>query len=320
MSTNIAVYELADSGIGNVSYDFETGENRECTRRFLIGQCDGFNQAVELIEPYAPQYVLAGYGPFWTRRKLDVKPVGNRYYEVSATWSTLLPRWEASDEGGGGGGGEEPLAGGIAWDTTGHTTHITQAYSTSSYPDGGAPDVSDAINVSGDSVQGLDVVRPSLRYSETWIVPAAMAVSGPFISAVYTLTGTVNNAPFRFCDAGEVLFMGARAQWQGGDPFVAVTFDFECRPNRLGEYVKGIAPFPIKGWQYLWVMYEDDVSVGRMVKMPVAAYVQDVYEEKDWTPLLIPGLQPAKPKRARRPTPPKPVAQPAGPLTLDDIG
>jgi hypothetical protein len=318
MSTNIAVYELADSGTGSVSYDFEAGENRECTRRFLIGQCDGFNQAVELIEPYAPQYILAGYGPFWTRRKLDIKPVGNRYYDVSATWSTLLPRFEASDDGGGGGGGEEPLAGGIAWDTTGHTTHITQAFGTTAYPAGG-PDIYDAINMSGDSVNGLDVVRPSLRYSETWIVPAAMAVGGQFISSVYSLTGTVNNAPFRFFDAGEVLFMGARAQWQGGDPFVAVTFDFECRPNRTAEYVKGIAQFPIKGWQYMWVMYEPKNESDRLVQMPIYAYVQDVYQEKDWTPLMIPGLQPAKPKRARSPKPPKPVA-PAGPLNLDQIG
>lgn len=301
--SQVNVYELADSGTGSVSYDFESGENREITRRFLIGQCDGFNNAVDQIEPYAPRYIIGGYGPFWTRRKLDVKPVGNRYYEVSSTYSTLLPTFDSGDGGGGGGGGgggQEPLAGGIAWDTTGHTTHITQAYNTIATPAGG-PEIFDAISISGDSVQGTDVVRPSLRYSETWVVPAALAVSGPFITAVYTLTGTVNQQPFRFFAAGEVLFMGARAQWQGGEPFVAVTFDFECRPNNPNEYVNGITGVARKGWQYLWIMYESKEDTDRLVQMPKYCYVQDVYEEKDWTPLLIPGITPAKPKVPRNP-------------------
>jgi hypothetical protein len=295
---SVVVYEVTDSGSGSVSYDFESGENRELTRRFIIGQCNGFNDAVDDIAPYAPRYITGGYGPFWTRRKLDVKPVGNRYYEVAATYSTLLPTFERS-EGGGGGGGSDPLPGGIAWDTTGHTTHITQAYHTDTYPAGAGPNIFDAINLSGDSVQGIDVVRPSLRYSETWVIPADMAVSGSFVSAVYKLTGTVNQTTFRFFDPGEALFMGARAQWQGGEPFVAVTFDFECRPNNPVEYVNGITGVSRDGWQYLWIIYESKEDTDRLVQMPKYCYVQDVYEKKDWTPLRIPGITPATPKTPR---------------------
>jgi hypothetical protein len=297
---SVVVYELTDSGTGSVSYDFESGENREVTRRFLIGQCDGFNGAVDQIQSYAPRYIAGGYGPFWTRRKLDVKPVGNRYYEVAATYSTLLPTFDGGDGGGGGGGGggQQPLAGGIAWDTTGHTTHITQAYNTVATPATG-PEIFDAINISGDSVQGIDVVRPSLRYSETWVLPAALAVSGPFVTAVYQLTGTVNDQKFRFFEAGEVLFMGARAQWQGGEPFVAVTFDFECRPNKADEYINGITGVSRDGWQYLWIMYESKEETDRLVQMPKYCYVQDVYEKKNWAPLLIAGIAPAKPKTPR---------------------
>ena len=299
----IQVFELTDSGSGSVSNDWESGETRECTRRFVIGQVDGFNGAVTGIDQYAPRYLAGGYGPFWTRRKLDVKPIGNRYYEISATYSTLLPTFnDDGGGGGGGGGGTEPLAGGIAWDTTGHTEHITQAFGTTVRPQGqDTPEVSDAINVSGDGVQGLDVVRPALRYSETWIVPAAMALSGEFVTAVYTLTGTVNAQAFRYFDPGEALFMGARTQWQGGDPFVAVTFDFECRPNNENYYVNGITGVSKEGWQYLWIMYEQEVDGSRLVKMPKYAFVQDVYEKKNWSGLMIPGIQPAPPKQPRNP-------------------
>jgi hypothetical protein len=296
---SVQVFELIDSGTGSVSQDWESGEVRECTRRFVIGQADGFNGAVDGIQDYAPRYLAGGYGPFWTRRKLDVKPIGNKYYEISATYSTLLPTLDYSDGGGGGGGGgsSDPLAGSIAWDTTGHTEHITQAYKTTVTPGGGnSPQIYDAINVSGDGVQGLDVVRPSLRYSETWIAPASLALTGDFVSAVYQLTGTVNKTKFRYFEPGEALFVGARAQWQGGDPFVAVTFDFECRPNNDLVYVNGITGVKKKGWEYMWIMYEPEESADRLVRMPKFAFVQEVYEEKDWSSLLIPGITPAKAK------------------------
>lgn len=301
---SVDVYELKDSGTGTVSYDFEAGEVRECTRRFLIGQCQGgFNEAVLQIEPYAPRYVSGGYGPFWTRRKLDVRPAGNLYYEISATYSTLLPVFDVSQGSGGGGGGNQPLAGGIAWDTTGGSAHITQAYSTTSHP-AGAPDVNDAINISGDSVQGVTVTKPSLRYSETWIVPAALAISGPFVNAVYTLTGTVNQSVFRIFQPGEALFMGARAQWQGGEPFVAVTFDFECRANNPAEYVRGTGgTFMREGWQHLWVMYDDKIEQDRLVKLPKYAFIQDVYQKKDWAGLLISGISPAGAKTGKNAKP-----------------
>lgn len=315
-----AVYELLDSGSGSVSNDWESGETREVTRRFLVGRCDGFNGAVTAISAYAPRYMSAGYGPFWMRRNLDVKPVGNLYYEVSATYSTVLPTvdnpsagagggdggdggGDGGDGGGGGAGGgstNKPLPGGIAWDTTGGTAHITQAYSTSSYGTN-PPDIYDAINISGDSVNGIDVVRPSLRYSETWIVPSALATNGAFVSGVYQLTGTVNLTKFRIFEPGEALFMGARCQWQGGEPFVPITFDFECRPNDDDHYVNGITGVSKEGWQHLWIMYETQADTDTLVKMPKYAFVQTVYEKKDWSPLLIPGISPAQPKTPRPP-------------------
>jgi len=43
------------------------------------------------------------------------------------------------------------------------------------------------------------------------------------------------------------------------------------------------------GWQYLWVLYEDeeDADAKRMVKRPAAVYVEQVYREGDFGELGI---------------------------------
>jgi hypothetical protein len=46
----------------------------------------------------------------------------------------------------------------------------------------------------------------------------------------------------------------------------------------------------------MWIMYEPEESADRLVRMPKFAFVQEVYEEKDWSSLLIPGITPAKAK------------------------
>lgn len=283
----IVAYELLDSMSGSITNSMEEGETREVNRRFLIGQCAGFNDAVSNIEGYAPQYVESdGAGIYWRRSKLNVQAVGNKYFDCTATYNTLLIK-------GGGDTNEDPqnsgnyVPGSMAWDTTGHTEHITQAKGTVSYGSD-PPDFEGAINVSGDSVNGIDVVVPNLRYSETWIMPVPVAMSAAYVEAVYTRTGTVNQNQFRAFKPGESLFIGARAQWQGDQPYVAVTFDFECRPNVENFVVSnGLDAFPKEGWQYVWILYETATSSGRLIRRPLNAYKQTLYEKKDWSPLQI---------------------------------
>lgn len=282
---SIKCYELSDSLSGSVNNDGEKGEVREVSRRYAIGRCtEGFNQVVLEMEDYAPRYVIAdGAGIYWVRKRLQVNGVGNAYFDCTATYETLQPKPPQS-----GNPQNDFQPGSLAWDTTGHTEHITQEL------EGGgesmpstAPDFLGAINVSGESVNGLDVVRPSLRYSETWILPAQLAVSCAFVGAVYRLTGTVNKNQFRCFAPGEALFMGARAQWQGDQPYVSATFDWEARPNNPEYYVRGLTPgtFNKKGWEYVWISYAPETSNGALVRQPVAAYKCKVYHEKSWADL-----------------------------------
>lgn len=285
---SIVAYELLDSMSGSITNSMEEGETREVNRRFLIGQCAGFNDAVSNIESYAPQYVESdGAGIYWRRARLNVQAVGNKYFDCTATYSTLLFK-KGGDESN-----DDPqnsgnyVPGTMAWDTAGHTEHRTQALETTAYG-ANAPDFEGAINVSGQSVNGIDIVVPNLRYSETWIMPVPVAMNESYIEAVYTRTGTVNQNKFRAFKPGEALFMGARAQWQGDQPYVPVTFDFECRPN-VDSFVvsNGIDSFPKEGWQYVWLLYEDATSNGRLIRRPVAAYKQTLYKKMDWSAMQI---------------------------------
>lgn len=292
----VVCYEMQDSMSGSVTNEQEQGEVREVKRRYVIGQCLGFNDAVQQISAYAPAYVNSdGAGIYWVREKLEVSGIGNKCFECTATYKTLVMK--AGDDGGDqSGGGSEGVTGSLSWDTTGHTEHISQGLAGEVSIPGSAPYFYEAINVSGDSVQGIDVVRPGLRYSETWVFPASIAVSEAFVKVVYTLTGTVNKSKFRAFEPGECLFMGARAQWQGDQPYVNVSFDFEARPNNDAYYVSGITGISKKGWEHIWIRYEAESSGGALIRKPIAAYKNKVYEEKEWDGLKIVSKSPGAAK------------------------
>lgn len=282
MSVNC--YEMVDSMSGSVTNESEGGEVREVKRRWVIGQCQGFDDAVDQIGLYAPQYSVAP-GGYWVRRRLDVAGIGNRYFDCTATYQTLQlkPGQDGNSDG-------NFVPGSLAWDTTGNTERMYQALGELRYPEE-ADDMEEAINVNGGSVEGVDVVRPGMRYSETWIVPAAVATNFSFLGSVNSLTGTVNSSTFRAFEAGEALFMGARCQYQGDQPYASITFEFECRPNVDYFYVKGQASFAKDGWDYVWIRYQDAVNGTSPVRRPVAAYVNRVYKRAPWTALRITDAQ-----------------------------
>jgi hypothetical protein len=295
----VVCYEMSDSMSGSITHDFEQGETREVKRRYVIGQCVGFNDAVTQIAAYAPPYVDGdGAGIFWRRARLDVVGIGNRWFDCTATYSTLMFRDDAhgggSGGGGGGGGSGSFQPGSIAWDTTGNTEHITQGLVAEERMPANAADFKGAINVNGDGVDGIDVVRPAMRYSETWILPVSVAVGDEYVRAVFGLTGTVNQSNFRAFGPENVLFLGARAQWQGDLPYVAVTYDFEARKgygDDTPQYtVPGIAgAMDKKGWEHIWIAYEPEANNQKLVRKPIAFYKNKVYEVADWSPLQLGG-------------------------------
>jgi len=285
------VYELRDSESGSVdSENLEAGEVWNVTKKYLIGQCPGgMGEVKDAIAGYLPRYVQASSG-YWRRKSLSIKGVGKQCFECTGEYTTLVP----VAAGGGGGEGSQPedsrqfVPGSISWDTSGFTEHVTSALSERVVGGEGADDFGGAINVQGTSVQGVDKVVPAMKYSETWIMPAQVGMSEAFVKAVYTLTGTVNASQFRAFSPGEALFMGARAQWSGDQPYTTVTFEFQARANDPAFYVKGITATNKEGWEFPWVVYyQSSTASGFLVQRPACLVIDQIYQKKDWSGLGI---------------------------------
>jgi len=180
----------------------------------------------------------------------------------------------------------------FAFDTGGGTQHITQSIATiNKYTASGtAPDFKGAIGVTADNVQGVDITVPVYNFVESHTLDPD-DVDDAYKGAIFNLTGKVNNAPFRGLAAGECLFLGASGSRRGRgaeDPW-EITYRFAGSPNRTNLTVGGIIGIAKKGWEYLWVRYQDavdDVS-NNLVKQPLAVYVEKVYEEGDFSALGI---------------------------------
>jgi len=291
------VYELRDSESGSVdSEDLESGEVWNVTKKYLIGQCPGgMGEVKDAILGYLPRYWQSPVG-YWRRKSLSIKGVGKQCFEVTGEYTTLTPSTETGTGGGDSNDSSNQLvAGSIAWDTTGSTEHTTSGLSERVVGGDGTEDFGGAINVQGTSVQGVDKVVPAMKYTETWVMPAQVGMSEAFVKAVYTLTGTVNASKFRAFEPGEALFMGARAQWSGDQPYTTVTFDWVCRANDPQFYVKALPPTAKEGWEFAWVVYrQNSTTSGFLVQTPKLLIIDQIYKKKDWSSLGIansPGVR-----------------------------
>ena len=173
----------------------------------------------------------------------------------------------------------------FTFDTSGATVHITQSKSTKVYPST-APVYSGAIGVDNDgNINGVDITVPTLNFTETHVLKHTK-VSTRYKQLVAYLTGKVNDRAFRGFDPGEVLFLGATGSRTGTekeDPW-EVTFRFAVSQNTKNLQIGTINIPTKKGWEYMWVRYDDTISDDKksLVKTPSAVYIEKVYDEDDF--------------------------------------
>lgn len=164
-----------------------------------------------------------------------------------------------------------------------------------------APDFQGAINVSEDRVEGVDVPVSSYDFMEThrFTFPN-LAAERAYQFLLSRMCPAVNNATFRGFAAGECLFRGVSGSKRGDDAW-SLTFRFSCSPNVFnatigadtvgyGGYGEGVISGIDKlGWDYLWVRYADfeDDDATALVKRPVAAYVERLFQFADFSLLDI---------------------------------
>lgn len=131
---------------------------------------------------------------------------------------------------------------------------------------------------------------PVMNFSEThYFSPGKVSTS--YKKRIADLTGKVNAASFKGYSAGEVLFLGASGSRRGkhSSDYWEISFKFAVSPNTSDLKIGTIAVGNKKGWDYLWVRYADDVSTDKkaLIKKPVAAYIEKVYESGNFGGLGI---------------------------------
>ncbi len=85
-----------------------------------------------------------------------------------------------------------------------------------------------------------------------------------------------------------MLFLGASGSKRGNDLW-ELQFRFSASPNKSDIQVGEITGIAKKGWEYLWVLYVEDVdeSAKSIVKKPIGVHVEQVYENGDFSLLGI---------------------------------
>jgi len=128
---------------------------------------------------------------------------------------------------------------------------------------------------------------PVYSFGETHVLADA-TVTPQYRGLLFSLTGRTNNTSFKGCAAGECLFLGASGS-KRGDGDWEIAFKFAASPNKNQFTVGGITIPAKKGWEYLWFRYEDtvDANAKRLVKRPLSAHVEKVYEEGNMAGLGI---------------------------------
>ena len=116
-------------------------------------------------------------------------------------------------------------------------------------------------------------------------------MNSTYNSANYSSTHKTNAAGLKFYAPGEQLFIAASCSntGDGPDDDWEITFRFAASPNETGLSVGSITGINKKGWEYLWVRYADaeDAGSGAIIKKPIAAYVERVYDDANFGALGI---------------------------------
>lgn len=251
------------------------GATPQVTRVYLVSVTDGERAEDVRAALLGALPSLLGGVPLNSVRvepngEVDDTVSGEDAFVATAVWGATPASWS----------GEQQTGTVIrSFDTSGGTQRVFQALSTvGTYVPSGAtaPDYGGAIGVSDDGVEGVDIVTATYGEILTRVVSAAAIAA--LRADAFALTGKVNSDAFLGFNPGEALFLGARGQ-QRPDGEYEVSFSFAMRPNRSTFMVGDIEVPAQKGWEYLWVRYQEVVDAAVKVRRPVAATVVKVYEE-----------------------------------------
>lgn len=160
------------------------------------------------------------------------------------------------------------------------TVHVERALNTQHhYPDSesGAGDI---IGVNADKIDGVDILVAKPTWEQTRYVDN---LSKAYVRTLQQAAMTVNNAPFKFWEADEVLFLGVKAQRKGFGKW-KLDFSFSISLNAQQSILTktGVQTFEKKGWDYMWFERMQSASDTQVVHELKAVHVAPVYRRTNF--------------------------------------
>lgn len=181
--------------------------------------------------------------------------------------------------------GANDVLGGVSVSLTLEPQHYTASRKTVSRTGrngAAAPDYGGLINVQEGKVEGVDVGVPVATLQVQSTLPYLTA--GYFKNLMW-VCGSTNLYKWWIFDEEEALFVGAQGQSKASG---------ECELSYEFRYIKTVPFVSIdngaivtpekRGHHYLWVSYKKRVDANELAPRPIAAYIEQVYDAKnfDW--------------------------------------
>jgi hypothetical protein len=174
------------------------------------------------------------------------------------------------------------------------TRHAVAAKANKNAAAKAAPRFGRMIGVSKRGIEGCEVYSASATFT---ISQRFKKLTVGYMMRMLSMVATTNEAPFRGADKGEVLFMGSDGGFKSGDDLPwSIAGKFGYSPNRKKVVIRddadGYIELPdVEGWNYIWNVYEETTitvdNVKYQVERPKFSYVEQVYEESDFSVLKM---------------------------------
>jgi len=220
-----------------------------------------------------------------TGGNLALSSINTSQIEGSDDCFNVTAKWDR-----GGQEQEEEQVGGevVSFDVSPQTVKITQSLdnvSNRAAPGIVAPDFEGGIGWNGKTFTGCDKIIPSLSFTLTKIVGEG-SINNAYVTGLAAAAGHCNNALWRGFAKHEVLFVGMSGSRRDADAYT-IAFKFLAQ-NSASVNVGKINGIPKKGWEQLWVTYEDtDHKAAKFIaKAPYSAHVERIYDEVNFTTLF----------------------------------
>jgi hypothetical protein len=281
-----------------------TRDSAESPWRYMVREADTEEAAYTLAVATSPEtWTPSGVGTM-LRDRIEVEHLGAKNYYIVVNYSstrrednaagaaapppTIDPETGLPDEGTANtpDGFDPTSAVPVKWSASisAGTQHITQAIETISVsvPAGKvAPDRKGVINVSAEGVGGVDIYSPEVRFTISERIPQMTFGRLKQLAFLACKVNFGNWGPFF---AREVLYVGS--EFPEGDAGNArqVTHNFAYSETRKNIVINDITVPLKRGWDYLWVEYEQATDSGSNTQFqkPLAAHVVRVYNQIDF--------------------------------------